>query len=189
MKKLTILVLATILCCMTACEKNESNSFSPKDAVTFLDQILDLTTNEAIDKIEKSGLSLCGEEDGGYYFFDKSQKQIIFIGCKNGKVVETRFAEDGVTKEKANSVMRSWINQIGRCYEGEHKFEFEEVGNQSITSISYSKIEEIMASATDKFWVVYIGGISVHIAAGSNSEQAEAAQTYDYYEITMSRNN
>ena len=108
--------------------------------------------------------------------------------CKNGKVVAIGFGEDGVSKEKANSVMKSWINQIGKCYEGEHKFEFKEVGNQSTTSTSYSRIEEIMGTATYLFHVYYIGGISVYIAAESGSSEAYEAKTYDVYQINMSRN-
>lgn len=191
MKKLTILVFAAILCCMTSCEKNDSGSFDPKSMVTFLDQIMDLTTNEAINKIKKSGLSLWEEdpEYGTYYFANKSETKIIFIECKNGKVVEAAFAEYGVSKEKANSVMKSWINQIGECYEVVHKFEFKEVKNQSTTSTSYSKIEEVMASATYLFTVNYIGGIRVQIHAEPDSDEAYEAKTYDSYQINMNRNN
>ncbi|MCQ2310613.1 MAG: hypothetical protein MJZ64_02550 [Paludibacteraceae bacterium] len=190
MKKLSILAIAAILCCLISCKNEDStSSFNPKSAVTILDQIMDLTTNEAINKIKKSGLSLWQEfpEYGTYYFANKSQNQIIFIESKNGKVIEAAFGEDEVSKEKANSVMKSWINQIGKCYEGEHKFEFEEVSNQSTTSTSYSRIEEVMESASYLFTVNYIGGIRVQIHAEPDSEEAYEAKTYDYYNINMSR--
>lgn len=140
MKKLTILALVAILCCMTSCEKKDgADSFNSKKIVTIMNEMIGLSADEVSDKIRSYGFKeVYGEKvvsgigeiiyDYGLISLDSKNNYLFFAANKNNVVYHmtygSYFSSD---KKEADKMLLAWVNQLGTSYKSRvnHLYSFD----------------------------------------------------------------
>ncbi|MCQ2310611.1 MAG: hypothetical protein MJZ64_02540 [Paludibacteraceae bacterium] len=140
MKKLSILTLVAILCCMTSCEKKDgADSFNSKNVVTIMNEMIGLSADEVSDKIRSYGFNEVYDAevwsgDGKMLYeydftsLDSKNNYLFFIANKNNVVFCITYGSYfSSNKKEADKILLAWVNQLGISYKSRvnHLYSFD----------------------------------------------------------------
>lgn len=194
MKKLTILALAALFCCMTSCEKNDSGS-SSTEIINLFDEIIGLSSEDAHQVVKKRGFKLEDSEheidskegiDRYTYWYDKNGYMFQFSANKEDIVSMASFGNLGTSsRSEAEKAVSAWLTQLGETYTTRlgHRCKFSYIDPEddySLRSYNYYDWEKLLKNVTERFFVIYEKGVvKCSIIAGSEEKD------WDVYYITM----
>lgn len=190
MKKLSILALAAILCCLTACEKNGAKSFDSKKAVAMLNQVIGLSLDEATNKIRDYGFKIEYDEKDSHWvdFWLGRDCQGYLRANDNNIVYRASYGKFPVDKSEADEILLSWVNQLGTSYTTRlnHSYSFNYGYSEYTKKYTYS-ISDLPAALANHpykdYEIIYSGKYGeIRI---EEYDEYEAGQAIDSYYISM----
>lgn len=158
MKKLTILFFVAGLFCFSSCEKNvDSPAGKLKETIKLVDDVLDGSLDDAINRFKAFGATETQLKGDNYYCFyglEDGASGHVYYNSKNIVYyvdINADYSEGKNTFSQAKSLATVWIEQMGKYYEGKHKFEFNYAQINSSSKIydyeqAYKALTDVVAS-------------------------------------------